>query len=83
MHILILMMIPQVEGEWTAQSESELCLRRCAYWLDLRGMPERPNRESVTVRIPRGQIFDPAQLRGLLDKAHEEAHEEARGEDPA
>lgn len=69
LHILILMLIPPDESDWTSQAESELCLRRCAYWLDLRGQPEAGDRQSVSVRIPRSQVFDPAQLLGLLDRA--------------
>ena len=68
LHILILMLIPLDENDWISQAESDLCLRRCAYWLDLRGMPESPNRRTVAVRIPRGQVFDPVQLLGLLDR---------------
>lgn len=68
-HILILMLIPLDESDWISQAESDLCLRKCAYWLDLRGMPESSNRRTVAVRIPRGQVFDSVQLLGLLDKA--------------
>ena len=70
LHILILMMLPPSEDDWVSQTEAELCLRKCAYWLDLRGEPDKDNRRSVTVRIPRKQVFDPVQLPNLLDGVH-------------
>lgn len=33
--ILIIILLPDNPSEWVNQSETELCLRRCGYWLSL------------------------------------------------
>lgn len=58
--ILIVVHVPQEYGDWVVQSENELALRRCGYWMSLRGFPPSENTDSVTVRIPRGQMFSVA-----------------------
>ena len=35
--ILVLLALPEDEGDGWCQSEDELILRHCAYWIDLRG----------------------------------------------
>lgn len=55
--LLVVVCVPEDCEGWTRQTEEHLCLRHCAYWLSLAGMPETDNVESVTVRIPRNQIF--------------------------
>lgn len=73
-HILIVLHMPRDNGEWLDQTEEELCLRRCAYWMCLEGMPASSNRYTVTVHVPTSQIFNGSQLDSLMDKAD-------RGED--
>ncbi|MEQ8463764.1 DUF4365 domain-containing protein [Coleofasciculus sp. E1-EBD-02] len=45
--ILVLVLIPENLEEWIQQSETELCMRHCAYWKSLRGQPQTLNTESV------------------------------------
>jgi hypothetical protein len=33
-------------------------MRRCGYWLSLRGAPPTNNETAITVKIPRVQVFD-------------------------
>jgi hypothetical protein len=54
---LVVVLIPEDLNEWINQSETELCIRRCAYWISLRGQPQTQNTESVTVYIPRQNVF--------------------------
>ncbi|BDA66905.1 hypothetical protein RIVM261_029880 [Rivularia sp. IAM M-261] len=51
--ILVVVLIPELLQEWINQSETELCMRRCAYWISLRGQAETKNTDKVTVYIPR------------------------------
>lgn len=64
--LLVVLDMPQDEGEWITITTEELVLRRCAYWLNLHGFPQavasRP-----TVRIPKSQVFDVAGLQGLME----------------
>lgn len=55
--ILIVVHVPKLIPEWLSQTETELSLRRCGYWVSLRGAPPTKNTETVTVRLPKGQVF--------------------------
>jgi len=67
--ILILVLLPDDETQWLTQTDAELCLRYCAYWLSLEGRPEVGNSSSVTVHIPTTNVFSSSQLADLMDKA--------------
>ena len=69
--ILIVLLVPPDVNDWLTQNAEELCLRRCAYWLSLEGRGAVPNRESVTVTVPAANVFDRAQLDGLMNRANE------------
>ena len=73
-HILIALLMPKDESDWLTQTADELMMRRCAYWMSLEGMRPRANVSTVTVYVPISQMFDGAQLRGIMDKVD-------RGED--
>jgi hypothetical protein len=64
--ILIVVLVPPDCADWTLHSEEELALRKCGYWLSLRGEPAVANQVSKTVHIPRAQIFEAAALAGML-----------------
>lgn len=66
--ILVVVLIPENREDWTKQSEAELCLRRCAYWISLRGQPQTQNTESVTIYIPRENIFTVNTLKTLMQQ---------------
>jgi Domain of unknown function (DUF4365) len=66
--ILVVVLIPDHLGEWVNQSETELCLRRCAYWLSLKGQPETENTDSVTIYLPRQQIFSVNALQNIMQQ---------------
>jgi hypothetical protein len=66
--ILVIVLIPDDQSEWLNQSEDELCLRRCGYWLSLRGQPETTNTESVTVYLPRQQMFTAGAIKNIMQQ---------------
>lgn len=66
--ILIVLLMPDDDARWVAQSEEELCLRHCAYWLSLEDRPATANTSSVTVQIPTTNIFSVDQLITLMGK---------------
>lgn len=57
------------------QSQYELVLRRCGYWITLLGHPASSNKRTVRVHIPRRQVFDVNALKGLMGRV-------ANGEKP-
>jgi hypothetical protein len=64
--ILIVILLPDNLGDWVQQSEQELCMRYCGYWLSLRGMPETQNKSTVTVSIPRNNQFRVTALESIM-----------------
>lgn len=66
--ILVVVLIPSSPEEWLHQSEEQLCLRRCGYWLSLRGEPRTPNRDRVTVYLPRQQLFSVNAVKMIMQR---------------
>jgi Domain of unknown function (DUF4365) len=66
----ILMLLPDDEQLWLNQTEEQLVLRKCAYWLSLRGAPATRSKRSVRVLIPRANLFDAAALQQWMAEAN-------------
>ena len=64
--ILVVVLIPETPEEWLTQSETELCIKGCGYWISLRGKPKTPNTNSVTVPIPKTHQFTVAALQSIM-----------------
>ncbi len=60
--ILVVMFLPGNDTDWLQISEDELVLKKCAYWVSLRGAAQSANATSQTVYIPQAQIFNPTSL---------------------
>ena len=67
--LLIVVCLPEAETDWLIHSQEELRLRRCGYWLSLAEFAKSDNTTSVTVHLPRHQMFESSQLVGLMDRA--------------
>ncbi|MBW0001263.1 MAG: DUF4365 domain-containing protein [Verrucomicrobia bacterium] len=55
--ILVVLFLPPDAAEWISHTEDELALRRCGYWVSLRGAAATSNRSGATVYIPKAQAF--------------------------
>lgn len=66
--ILVLLVLPEDEAQWTEQTEDHLLLRHGAYWLSLRGRGPTVNQRSVRVMIPRANLFSVQALESLMGK---------------
>ncbi len=64
--ILVVVLIPENLATWLTQSEEELCLKYCGYWVSLRGIPETPNTKTVTINLPRTNQFTVAALQSIM-----------------
>lgn len=60
--ILIVMFLPADRDIWLTISEDELVLKKCAYWVSLRGAAASANGTGETIYIPKTQIFNPESL---------------------
>jgi len=67
--LIVVLLHPEVD-DWTDQDEENLVLRRCGYWVSIRGEPEVSNVATRVVHLPRNQVFDPAALDQMLAVVH-------------
>ncbi len=66
--ILVVFVMPEDESEWLTHTPESLIMRRCAYWLSLRGRPPTTNETSQTVHLSRQRPLTHDALRELLRK---------------
>jgi hypothetical protein len=66
--ILVIHTIPAEIEHWLLHSEEGMLLRRCSYWVSLKGQPEKTNTDNVTVHVPRANIFTPATLLAIMER---------------
>lgn len=64
--ILVVAVLPADIADWTQHSEAQLALRKCGYWMTLRGEPDVANEVTRTVSLPRHQVFDAAGLNAMF-----------------
>jgi hypothetical protein len=64
--ILIVMFLPELLNDWLAIDPNNLLMRKCAYWVSLRGAPESNNETGQTISIPQNQIFDTNNLQNIF-----------------
>ena len=67
--ILIVAVLPPEIDEWVNQTDEELCLRHSPYWMSLRGESATSNRNTITVHLPLGNVFNSTQLIDLMQRA--------------
>jgi hypothetical protein len=66
--ILIVVTVPVDLVDWLNHSEPELAMRKCGYWVSLRGMAATVNQTNVTVHLPRVNHFTVAQLQQIMQR---------------
>lgn len=66
--ILVVVLVPNNLADWLQQSEEELCMRYCGYWVSLREQAETQNTSTVTVELPRSNQFTVEALRGTIQR---------------
>jgi hypothetical protein len=69
--ILVVVLVPDDLDEYLAQTEKQLSLRRCGYWVSLRGLPASENQTRKSVQIPRTQRFTVKSLQEIMQRISE------------
>jgi hypothetical protein len=69
--LLVVVRVPADAAEWISHGEEQLVLRRCAYWLSLRGAAPTVNASTIRVQIPRAHVFDAIALTSLMRQVAE------------
>jgi hypothetical protein len=67
-HILIVVLVPEEFRDWMSVSEEQIVLKKCGYWVSLKGMPATQNRNTVTVALPRTNLLTPDNLTQIMEK---------------
>ncbi|MCY1083575.1 DUF4365 domain-containing protein [Archangium lansingense] len=66
--VLLVVRLSTGLDDWLAQSEQELALRHCAYWVSLRGHGPTTNLGTITVVLPRLQVLSPGALQRMMER---------------
>jgi hypothetical protein len=66
--ILVVVLVPEDPDSWLTATEEQLVMRRCGYWVSLRGQPGTGSQSTVAVSIPRAQGFHPELLRAIMTR---------------
>lgn len=67
--LLIVVTVPEHPDHWVGQTDKEMVLRRCGYWVSLRNLPAYNGTSldtKIPVNVPRNQLFTPTNVRKLL-----------------
>ncbi len=72
--LLVLLLLPGPAAEWLKTSPQALTLKKCAYWVSLRGAPDPPTGpdDKLTIHIPKRNRFTVDALKKLLVKCSQE-----------
>jgi len=70
--LLIILCLPEVKEDWLIHSTNELILKKCAYYLNLKGFADTDNDTSVTVKVPLNNVFSPDSLFDLMIRTSKE-----------
>jgi Domain of unknown function (DUF4365) len=68
--VLLVVLVPADIDHWLELTIEKLLLRNCAYWVSLRGLQPTKNEQSVTVYIPRSNLFNPDALQAMMTNAN-------------
>jgi len=63
---LVVLFLPREANEWLTHTTEQLILKKCAYWVSLRGAPETTNDTGVTIHIPLEQTFSTDNIKHLV-----------------
>lgn len=66
--VLILFIMPDDASEWLTQTQEELCMRECAYWVSFMGMVRSDNSSTVRVSVPLSNVFDQNGIADMVSK---------------
>jgi hypothetical protein len=64
--ILVVLFLPRESRKWLAHDVEALTIRKCAFWVSLRGAPDPSHTTGETIKIPKVQSFSPDNLKQLM-----------------
>lgn len=70
--ILVVLQMDQDENNWVIHHNDKLEIKKCAYWVNLKGLPPTKNKDSINVTIPKGNVFSCNGLKDIMIKIAKE-----------
>lgn len=64
--ILVVYLMPREESDWVKTTHTNLQLQKCAYWVSLKGFPDTENSDTVTIKIPKANIFNEHSIKTIM-----------------
>jgi len=69
--ILVVLFLPEKFEDWLHHTEESLITKKCAYWVSLKDAPDSNNETSITIHVPKSNVFSPETLTKLLTNISE------------
>ena len=69
--ILVVLIVPEETSKWISQTDDDLCLRHCAYWMSLKGQPASRNTANITVHLPMTNVLNSNQLTDMMQNTEQ------------
>lgn len=66
--ILVLVIVPDDIKEWIDIDHEKTVMKRCGYWISLRGNQRTNNSSNITISIPSCNIFNQFSLSTIMNK---------------
>ncbi len=66
--ILVVFHMPENEEHWIEQTPEWLKIKKCAYWISLKGLEETSNSETITIKLPVDHILTKESLKSIMVK---------------
>jgi len=66
--ILVVVVVPDDLDRWLEQDQEQMVLRRCGYWMSLRGLQATGNQTTARVWLPTSQVFSVQALQQMMNR---------------
>jgi Domain of unknown function (DUF4365) len=66
--IAVVLCLPENETDWVNCSEEQLALKKCAYWVNLKGYGETVNTSNIRIHVPLNQQLTPEKLLHFMNR---------------
>ncbi len=67
--ILIVVLVPSNINDWLKITEEDILMKKCGYWVSLKGQKTTKNTKNITVELPRQNLLTPSNLQEMMEKA--------------
>lgn len=74
--ILMVVLVPEQISDWLTVQENESSLKKCGYWICLKGYDKTENKESINIHIPKENKIYNRTVLDLIEQCSEERYNE-------